>query len=116
MEEFLKSKTTWTPLVAGATTTTLTGTLVSQFGLPGNWTGLAISLVFGLFAWAEADQGLARRVLFYAVNALTIFSVAMGLNSAGMAVSQSPELRDCKARLVRMDEEAGRSPFFQEWW
>jgi hypothetical protein len=43
LDEFLKSKAMLAPGVAGAMTTMITGTLVSQFGLPGNWTGLVIT-------------------------------------------------------------------------
>lgn len=115
MNDSADSPTAWTPLVAGVTTVTLTGALVAQFGLPGNWTGLAISLLLGIFTWPKAGQ-LKKRLASYLISALTIFSIAMGLNSAGIAATQSPELSDCKTRLIQRQEESGSRPFFQDWW
>ena len=80
-----------TPGVAGTTTTMITGTLVSQFGLPGNWTGLVISLLFGLSVWADKSVPVYQRIIFYIINSMTIFAVAIGINTAGMVINQPTE-------------------------
>ncbi len=117
MDEFLNAKASLTPAVAGAMTTTFTGTLASQFGLPGNWTGLIFSFALGLFVFQHTKAGLSTKLLLYVVNSLTIFAVAMGLNSAGVAASRNAVSREFHERQVRSLEQAPESrPFFQDWW
>jgi hypothetical protein len=115
MDDFFRSKAMLTPGVAGATTTMITATLVSQFGLPGNWTGLVISLLLGLSVWADKSVAIYQRIIFYIINSVTIFTVALGLNTAGMVVNQKVE------RFVNPPEIERKVPpeskaFFQEWF
>ncbi|MEJ2286952.1 MAG: hypothetical protein P8X85_25580 [Desulfobacterales bacterium] len=114
MDDFLKSKAMITPGVAGATTTMIAGTLYSQFALPAKWVGLVFSLLFGLAVWADKEVPFYLRILFYIINSLTIFAVAIGINQAGMAVEQSTrKVKDPTAieRKVEPDSNA----FFHNW-
>lgn len=114
MDEFLKSKAMITPGVAGGTTTMIAGTLYSQFGLPAKWVGLVFSLLFGLAVWADKQVPIYQRVLFYVINSLTIFAVAIGINQAGMAVEKSSrEVKDPTA-IERKVEPENKS-FFHSW-
>jgi hypothetical protein len=115
MDEFLNSKAMLTPGVAGALTTTITGTLVSQFGLPGNWTGLVISLLLGLAVWADKSVAIYQRIVFYAVNSMTIFAVAIGINTAGMAIEYS-RMQSVEPPVVEREVLPDSERFFQEWF
>jgi hypothetical protein len=115
MDEFLKSKAMMTPGVAGAVTTMITGTLVSQFGLPGNWTGLVVSLLLGLVVWVDQSVAVHHRIIYYLINSMTIYAVAIGVNTAGMAISYGSEpVSDPPAIERNVPPEAER--FFQEWF
>ena len=115
MDDFLKSKAMMTPGVAGALTTMITGTLVSQFGLPGNWTGLVISLLLGLAVWADKSVAIYHRIIYYVINSLTIYAVAIGVNTAGMAISYSSE-RVPDPPAIERSVPADQNKFFQEWF
>ncbi len=115
MDDFLKSKAMMTPGVAGALTTMITGTLVSQFGLPGNWTGLVISLLLGLAVWADTSVVIYHRIIYYIINSLTIYAVAIGVNTAGMAISYSSEGISDPAAVERT-VPAQEDKFFQDWF
>lgn len=116
MEEFFQSKAMLTPGAAGVTTTMITGTLVSQFGLPGNWTGLVISLLFGLSVWADKSVSVYQRIIFYLINSMTIFAVAIGINTAGLAINQSTE-RSVDPHVIEENHlPADPQKFFQDWF
>ncbi len=117
MDDFFNSKTaqSLTPVVGGAMTTTITATLVSQFGLPGNWTGLAISLLLGASVWADKSAAIYQRIIFYIINSLTIFAVALGLNTAGMVVNQKIE-RSVNPPAIERSVPAQSQSFFQNWF
>jgi len=104
--ELFNAKASLSPGAAGATTTVLTGTLSSAFGLPGGLTALCISFFLGL-CWVVMDESnvrLAQKAILFVLNSLTIFSVAYGLNSAGA------EAFGAQARGI----EIGTS-FFSAW-
>jgi hypothetical protein len=114
MDDFLKSKAMITPGVAGATTTMIAGTLYSQFALPAKWVGLVLSLLFGLAVWADKEVPFYMRILFYIINSLTIFAVAIGINQAGMAVEKSTrEVKDPPAIERKVEPES--QSFFHNW-
>lgn len=93
----------------------ITGTLVSQFGLPGNWTGLVISLLLGLAVLADKSVSVYQRIVYYIINSLTIYAVAIGINTAGMAIQYSNEPGSDPAIIEReVPPDTGR--FFQEWF
>ncbi len=115
MDEFLRSKSMLTPGVAGGVTTMITGTLVSQFGLPGNWTGLVVSLLLGLAVWADKSVSFYYRIICYIINSLTIYAVAIGVNTAGMAIQYSNE-RSTDPAAIEREVPHPSDPFFQDWF
>jgi hypothetical protein len=86
VSDLFNAKAALTPGAAGATTMVLTGTLASAFGLPPSITALVISFLMGLcwIVMTEEAMPWAQKIVLYALNSLTIFSVAFGLNSAGV--------------------------------
>jgi hypothetical protein len=115
MDDFLNPKSMLTPGVAGSLTVLITGTLASQFGLPGNWTALILSFVLGLMVWANTKLPRVQRVVFYLLNSLVIFSVANGINEAGVAATNSSESRVVtRGSPNRPEWEEGK--FFQSWF
>lgn len=91
MEKFITNKTTLTPLLAGTITMTITGTLVSHFNFPGDLTSIVVSLILALLVTIDGEVSLLLRIIYYLINSITIFSVAMGINSAGVAANQNPQ-------------------------
>src|SRR5258708_4001030 len=87
--EFLNPKSMVTPGIAGGIIVLITNALRTQFQLPGNWSSLLLSFLFGTIVFGAATIPLLHRVVFYLVNSLIIFSVAVGANSAG-AAAQKP--------------------------
>ena len=87
-KDFLNPKSMITPGVAGAITMLITNTLHAQFQLPANWTGLAISFLFGLIVFSATDVAILERAAFWIINSLIIFSVALGSNAAGAAAGR----------------------------
>lgn len=112
MEEYLNSKAMLTPGVAGATTTTITGTMASVFGWPGSYTALVVSFLLGLLVFSDKTVPLLQRMVLYLVNSMIIFTVSVGLNTAGVAAMQTDEARN---RSVEAAVETEHS-FFQPWF
>lgn len=112
-DDFLNAKPTLTPLVAGATTTTITGTLVTQFNLPGVWTAVGVAFALGLLTFFNRDlKQLGVKLMAYALNSVTIFSVAAGINSAAIAATTPAP----KVPIERTVPAEGEQPFFQNWF
>ena len=95
--------------MAGATTTMITGTLASQFALPGNYTALIVSFILGLMVWNDTSINIFKRALFYVVNSVIIFTMAMGFNAAGVAASKTEQQI---TRSVPQED----SVFFNDWF
>ena len=107
MNEFFNARSMLTPGIAGATAMMMTSSLVAAFRLPGSLVALAVSMLLGLVAMSDGSIRLPQRILFYVLNSLVIFSMAFGLNAAGVEAFTSNE------RAVGVEEEAPR--FFQPW-
>jgi hypothetical protein len=88
-DEFLNPKSMLTPGIAGGLTMLITNALVKQFDLPGSWTSLIVSFLFGLVVFAAPTLVFPLRIVFYLINSLIIFSVAVGTNSAGGQTQKS---------------------------
>lgn len=114
MEDFLSSKAMLTPGVAGATTTTIAGTLATQFGIPGTYTSIIVSFLLGLVVFSDKLVPLFQRVVLYLANSMIIYTVAIGLNTAGAAAMKSDE--DIMTRSVPSAESTGSIPFFHPWF
>ena len=116
MDDFLTSEPTMTPLVAGTSTLTIAATLASEFGLPGNITAIVISLILSSLIGIKAEVTLFKRILFYFINAITIFVIAMGLNSAGVALTQSQNISHNTLPRGDTIEQKAEKPFFHPWF
>jgi hypothetical protein len=89
-KEFLNPSSMLTPGLAGGMTMGITNVMAAQFSLipPGTaWLGLGLSFLFGLLVWVNQDVSRLKRLVFYVLNSLVIFVVAMGSNTVGGAVS-----------------------------
>ncbi len=113
MQEFLHTKAMLTPGMAGAATTMITGTLVTMFGVPGNWTGLIVSFFLGLLALADKSIPILHRIFFYVFNSLTIFTVAMGFNQAGIVATGQQQQVKYEYRSISPEASP---PFFHNWF
>ena len=123
MDDFVNSKAMIAPGVAGSATTMITGTLVTTFGFPGAVTALDVSFVFGLMVLADKTLTISYKLLFYVINSMIIFSVAVGLNQSGMAIIERDKpVSTMERSLASADEkqsssaESNAKQFFQEWF
>src|SRR6185312_16480802 len=87
--EFLNPNSMITPGAAGAFTMVITNTLCQQFEpLAANYTGLAVSFLFGTMVFSYGAS-LVRRGMYFFINSLIIFVVAMGSNAIGARVNDN---------------------------
>jgi hypothetical protein len=91
LDQFLTPEAMLTPGVAGSLTMMITNALAASFGTPRAGTGLFLSFVFGLLVLVSTKDMLSKAV-FYVLNSLVIFCVAIGANSVGVAHSQDAKL------------------------
>jgi hypothetical protein len=88
LSEFLNPNSMITPGAAGAFTMTITNTLCQQFGaLHLGITGLVVSFLFGAVVFGYGAS-IAARIVYYVINSLVIFTVAMGSNAIGQQASE----------------------------
>ena len=121
VEDFFNSKSMLTPGVAGLTTTMITGTLANIFELPGAMTGLVVSFVVGLLVWFDTNTVWQKRLLLYVINSFVIFTVATGINQAGVAATREPAKSGYQSRGLSTETgddktKEGDRPFFQPWF
>jgi hypothetical protein len=84
LQDFLTPEAMLTPGVAGSMTMMITNALATNFDMPRAWLGLALSFVFGLLVLVSSKGRLVKG-LFYVLNSLVIFCVAVGANGLGAA-------------------------------
>ena len=106
--EFLNPNSMITPGAAGAFTMVITNTLCQQFGqLPLNYTGLAVSFMFGAVVFGYGASLLTRAVYFL-INSLIIFVVANGSNAIGVRISDPDHVKTASLESVQStDGKAG---------
>jgi hypothetical protein len=95
-KEFLNPSSMLTPGLAGGMTMAITNVLSGQFGIaPGGtaYAGLGLSFLFGLLVWVNEDVPRVKKAVYYVLNSLVIFVVAVGSNTVGLA-SAKPEPRN----------------------
>jgi hypothetical protein len=83
-EDFLNPKSMSTPGFAGAITMLITNTISFQFGLSDRWPafiGLIISFLFGTLVMAKGSLSGWERAVYYVLNSVIIFAVAVGTNT-----------------------------------
>jgi hypothetical protein len=82
IQDFLTPEAMLTPGVAGSMTMMITNALATNFDMPRAWLGLGLSFVFGLLVLVST-KALLLKALFYVLNSLVIFCVAVGANGLG---------------------------------
>jgi hypothetical protein len=88
LTEFLNPNSMITPGAAGAFTMMITNTLCQQFSeLHLGGTGLVVSFLFGALVFAYTAS-IPVRVVYYMINSLIIFTVAMGSNAIGQQAGE----------------------------
>jgi hypothetical protein len=85
-QQFLNPTSMLTPGFAGALTMMITNALVQQFPVEPGYAGLGVSFLFGTLIFSSKGR-LWTRCVYYVLNSLTIFCVAMGANHAGIAAA-----------------------------
>jgi hypothetical protein len=81
-QDFLTPEAMLTPGVAGSLTMMITNALAANFNMPRAWLGLALSFVCGLLVLVAA-KSMLQKTVFYVLNSLVIFCVAVGANGLG---------------------------------
>ena len=112
MDEFINSKAMITPGVAGTSVIMVTGSLVSQFDIPGNWVALILSFLLGMAVWSDDSVVMPNKLVLYVLNSLIIFTVANGINAAALEAAHAPKL-DRIERALEADTE--KPAFFRRW-
>ncbi len=91
MTDFLNPNSMLTPGFAGAVTMMITNVLCALFAIPVALTGLAVSALFGALVVVAAGS-LLRKSIYYILNSLIIFCVAMGSGNIAHEIEQRPAL------------------------
>src|SRR5262249_18678252 len=113
LDDFLNPKSMLTPGLAGALTMLVTNAMANQFGLKPNYTGLVISFLFGTVIFRSGVRTRwYERLVYYGLNSLVIFSVAMGANQTGVAVARAT---DPHPSQVAAESEKPDLAFFASW-
>ena len=82
LQQFLTPEAMLTPGIAGSLTMMITNALAINFSMPRAWLGLTLSFIFGLLVLVGSKSFLQKAV-FYILNSLVIFCVAVGANGIG---------------------------------
>ncbi len=88
LDQFLTPEAMLTPGAAGALTMMITNALALNFDTHRALTGLLLSFMFGAVVFV-ASRSIWQRGLFYVINSLIIFCVALGTNAVGVTRSVS---------------------------
>ena len=83
MDEFLNPKSMIILGAAGGVAMIIANTLWVQFGILQALTALAVSALLNLLVVAHFQASLFHRCIYFVLNGLVIFCVAVGANSAG---------------------------------
>lgn len=93
LDEFLNPKSMITPGIAGGVVMLITNTLCLQFPeVTPRWIGILLSFIVGLLALVAGEIPKWQRSVYYVLNSLVIFAVAIGTTYAGNAVTRSAML------------------------
>jgi hypothetical protein len=76
--------------------------------MPAKWTSLALSFLLGLIVFRAVAIPFLHRMVFYLVNSLIIFSIAIGTNTVGAKLPNP-------AQLTSFVNSQGPH-FFKEWF
>jgi hypothetical protein len=107
--EFLNQKSMLTPGMAGGFSMAIANTVAGQFDLDEPWpaaVALALACLFGLLAVAAEPAAAWLRVVYFVLNSLVIFTVAVGSNTLGQvqvtsrAAPAGGSIREATERLA----------------
>ena len=87
IQDFIHPKEMLSPGVIGLITMIVTNALGSAFDLPHSWTALVISALFGLLVGIPELVPLLHKGLYFVLNSLIIFSMAIGANVIAVPVA-----------------------------
>ena len=87
--DFLNPKSMLTPGLAGALTMAIANCFSYHFGLSRPLVGILVSCLFSLIAIGAATMAFWQKLIFFVLNAAVIFTMALGSNSAGDAVTST---------------------------
>ena len=87
IDDFLKPESMLTPGMAGGMAMMITNTLYVNFGLTQKFTCLIISFVLGMLVFASHEKKIHKKAIYYLLNSLIIFSMAVGTNSVGVKLA-----------------------------
>lgn len=89
-EDFIHSRAMLTPGIAGGLVTGITATLSGQFRLPVGPTALVLSFFVALVVFGDTKVSRLERLILYVLNSLIVFSMSVGTNNIGAAVTEKP--------------------------
>ncbi len=110
---FLTKESTLTPGLAGGLTLTITNVLAVQFDAPPNYTGIALSGLMALVVVGWLQMPLLKRGIWWVLNTLVIFTVALGGNQLGVNTTGTVDPSGTPAYLGRPtggDPATGTAP------
>lgn len=123
LDQFLQPQSMVTPGALGALAMLGTNSLTGSFqNISYPLVALALSFLFG-FAALVKSTSIFKKLLYYVLNSIIIFSVAAGTNKLGQQVQQAslplPSLSAYAASRMDMDALASSAEhvqFFKEWF
>lgn len=116
-EKFLTPEAMLTPGIAGAVVMAATATLHSQFAWPQNYTGLCLSLLAGLLVFKSKAASLVLRFVYWLLNSLIIFTVAMGADQARVVATTeraAPQIVEV-ASIEQAQQAEAAQPSVSTW-
>ncbi|MBU1311917.1 MAG: hypothetical protein KKE30_20535 [Gammaproteobacteria bacterium] len=105
--EFINPKSMMTPGIASTAILLVANTLNLHFELKASVTALVLSFLIGLVVFLAEQMKLIERVIYYIVNSLILFSMAVGGNQGIVSLS-APVNRPNELSLIAQ-------PFNQEY-
>ena len=119
-EGFLNAQGPVSALVAGSMVTSITGALGTYFPVPGAYTAMALSFLVGsLFLFDRGIRRLALRLILFVFNSLTVFSVAVGLNTFGQQAFHPPPANqplELERDVPTVPAPPPEDGFFRDWF
>jgi hypothetical protein len=115
IDEFLTPEAMLTPGAAGALTMMITNAITANFDAHRAFTGLLISFLFGALVFA-AVRSVWQKAIYYVINSLIIFCVALGANTVGgvTKVATFDPISAAFAQNARPNEDAARLEALKE--
>ena len=83
VEEFLNPNSMLTPGIVGSMIMMITNTVTYNFELPSKWVGLVLSFMVGVLVVMNVILPMWQRIIYYMLNSLFIFAMAVGTNNIG---------------------------------